>query len=203
MSSPMERTTADFQWFVVERWQEFEGESRANLLRALGLAAFYGIELVNYHTHVPGMDRPFHLAVTALAFGWALSGWGVLTLLRSRVFPEALKYVSTALDAMFLTAILLIADGPKSPLVVGYFLLLCLAALRFSLPLMRFSTGAAVAGYLFLLGNARWLRPQYRIPRYHQAIFVLALIVAGVLLGQLLRRVRAAAADYAARLAAA
>ena len=41
-------TGDDRQWFIVGRWQEYEGEGRANLLRIAGIAAFYGIELANY-----------------------------------------------------------------------------------------------------------------------------------------------------------
>lgn len=31
----------DHQWYIVGRWQEYEGEARANLLRIIGIAAFY------------------------------------------------------------------------------------------------------------------------------------------------------------------
>jgi hypothetical protein len=205
----MNDRSSEFQWFVVERWQEFGGEARANWLRMLALAAFYLVELVNYHglrlgfielPKVSGVDKPFHLAMTALTAGWTLSGWLSVMLLRQRVFPSSLKYVSTGLDLAFLTTMLLVADGPKSPLVVGYFLILCLAAIRFSLPLVRFATVGAVFGYLVLLANAAWFRPALRLPRYEQLIFVLALATAGVLLGQLLRAARAAAEDYARRL---
>ena len=37
----------DRQWFIVGRWQEYEGEGRANLLRIAGIGAFYCIELAN------------------------------------------------------------------------------------------------------------------------------------------------------------
>ena len=47
---------------------------------------------------------------------------------------------------------LTIADGPRSPLVVAYFLVIALAALRLSLPLMWMATLGSMAGYLFLLG---------------------------------------------------
>lgn len=198
----------DPEWFIVSRWQEYEGERRANLLRLLGILAFYLIELANYRgvnlgvlelPKVAGVDRQFHLAVTALAVGWAVCGWGVLVLLQRRVFPAALKFASTGLDLVFMTMILLLADGPRSPLSAVYFLLIGLAALRFSLPLVRFATAGAMAGYLALLGNALWYRESLRVPRYHQLIFLLALALAGVLAGQLVRRVREAAADYARR----
>jgi len=200
----------DPAWSIVERWQEFAGETRANLLRASGIAGFYLIELVNYHglrlgplqlAPVAGVDRGFHSLVTALAVAWVVAGCGVLILLRRRLFSPMLKYLSTGLDLCFLTAVLAVADGPASPLAVAYFLVPPLAALRFSLPLVRFAAGGAMAGYLVLLGQARWLRPEMRVPPYQQLIFLLALGLTGVLLGQMVRRAREAAQDYAARLA--
>src|SRR5205823_6107125 len=102
-----------------------------------------------------------------------------------------------------LTAVLALADGPRSPLLVAYFLVIVLAALRFSLPLIWFASGGAVAGYLFLLGFARWgsipgwAKPEQTVPRYYEAIFLLALLLTGVVLGQVIRRVRRLADAYA------
>lgn len=166
--------------------REFEGEVRANLLRAVGVSAFYLIELANYRTGT--VDRAFHMAMTALAAAWLVSAWGVFAFLRRRVFPPPLMYLSTGLDVVYLTAVLLVADGPRSPLVVVYMLLPVLAALRLSLPLVRFAAAGAVGGYLFLLGHARWFRPETAVPRYHEAIVLLSLALCGVLLGQILRR---------------
>ncbi|MGA2033181.1 MAG: hypothetical protein ABSG68_13060 [Thermoguttaceae bacterium] len=189
----------DRQWFIVGRWHEYEGEARANFLRIAGIGAFYCVELTNYYTGV--VDRPFHQAITGLALLWAMVGLGVLYCLARHIFPGFLKFASTAADIVLLTAILMVADGPKSPLVVGYFLVITLATLRFSLRLVWFATVAAMAGYLFLLGFARWFTERdVRIPRYHQAIFLLALALTGIVLGQAIRRVRRMAREYAARL---
>ena len=45
----------DRAWYIVGRWQEYEGEARANLLRLAAVAAFYAIELINYY----GVDLGF------------------------------------------------------------------------------------------------------------------------------------------------
>lgn len=198
----------DFHWFVSVRRQEYEGEARANLVRVLAIAAFYVVELINYRglnlpfltmPPVEGVDWPFHLAVTVLAGAWALTGWGVVLFLRRGIFPAGLKYFSTACDFCYLTAILLVADGPKSPVTAAYFPLLALSALRFDLGLVRFAASFAVGGYLFLTAHAAWLRPQLCVPRYASANFVLALIFVGILLGQVIRRTRALAEDYSSR----
>ena len=201
--------TLERQWFVVGRWQEYEGEARANLLRIIGIAAFYIVELINYHGfHLGFLDMPkvgdvtpaFHQAVTALAVAWTMVGLGILLCLRGHIFPAHLKFISTGCDIVLLTAILTVADGPRSPLVVGYLLVVALATLRFNLPLVWFATGGSMAGYLFLLGHARWFREATRVPRYHQLMFLLALVLTGVVLGQVIRRVRWMAQDYADRL---
>jgi hypothetical protein len=193
----MTAENADRQWFIAGRWQEFEGESRANLLRVAGIAFFYLIELLN-RANVP---RPFHIAVTALAAAWVLTAWAVYICLKRRVFPFAMKYLSTGVDLLLFTCLLLLADGPRSPLVVGYFFILCLAALRFSVPLVRFATAGAAISYVVVFRQALWLRPALAVSRNHELIVVLALVLCGVTLGQILRRVRALAEDYARRLA--
>ncbi|MFO0965047.1 MAG: hypothetical protein U0793_05600 [Gemmataceae bacterium] len=196
-TSPNER-----HWHILSRWQEFEGEGRANLLRMIGLSAFYGVELINYHgLHIGPIDmpavvdRPFHLSVTFVTLAWAMLSLGVLYCRRNGIFPFYLKFISTSCDLLLLTTTLTLADGPRSPLVVVYFLIVALAALRFSLRLIWFATAGAAAGYLFLLGFARWgsapgwPKPDMSLPRYHQVIFLLALILTGVILGQVIRRV--------------
>jgi hypothetical protein len=203
----------DREWFIVGRLQEFEGEGRANLLRLIGIAVFYVVELINYYgvdlsfvQLEPVVDRPFHLAMTLLTLAWTMLCVSVLLCRRQRIFPQWLKYISTGCDIVLLTSILMLADGPRSPLVVVYLLLIGLASLRFSLPLVWFATAGSVAGYLFLLGFARWgavpgwEKPNQIVPRYYQIIFVVALVLTGVLVGQVIRRVRRLAEEYAARL---
>jgi len=200
----------DRQWFIVGRWQEYEGEARANTLRIIAVGAFYIVELINYNGLRLGFfempkvaEQSFHQAVTALAVAWTVVGLGVLFCLSHRFLPRILKFVSTGCDILLLTLILVVASGPSSPLVVGYFLLIALSALRFNLPLVRFATVGSMAGYLCVLAHAKWFATDLRVPRYHQIIFLLALGLTGIVLGQVIRRVRHLAWEYAERLAAA
>ena len=41
MASDPSAARDDREWFIVGRWQEYEGEARANLLRIAGIGAFY------------------------------------------------------------------------------------------------------------------------------------------------------------------
>ena len=212
-SAPIHRTAAERAWFIAGRWEEYEGEGRANLLRLVGITAFYAVELVNYYglnlgfiQMEPVVDRPFHLAVTMLSVAWAMLCLSVLVCRTQGIFPFWLKFISTGADLVLLTTILTLADGPRSPLVVAYFLVISAAALRFSLRLIWFASAGAVAGYLFLLGFARWgsipgwPKPDMTVPRYYQVIMVLALVLTGVVLGQVIRRVRRFADTYARRM---
>jgi hypothetical protein len=213
-ASAADRTAHDErQWFIVGRFEEFEGEGRANLLRMAGIAAFYAVELVNYHGLNLGflemprvVERPFHLAVTLLTLVWATLCLGVLLCRRNGVFPSWLKFLSTGCDLVLLTSVLVLADGPRAPLAVVYLLIIATAGLRFSLPLVWFATGGAVACYLFLLGFARWGKlpegwppSDMHLPRYAQVTFLLALVLCGVVMGQVVRRVRALAETYLRR----
>src|SRR6187402_1433028 len=92
------------EWYIVNRWLEFEGESRANLLRAVAVGVFYTVQLYQYYI-VKQADvaaLPFHQQATALAVAWALLALGVTVCLRRQIFPAALKYVSTAADIVLL-----------------------------------------------------------------------------------------------------
>jgi hypothetical protein len=212
MAVPLVPGADDRAWYIVGRWEEYEGEARANLLRLAAVAAFYAIELINYYGVDLGVirfpkvrDPAFHRTVTAIAAAWVLLGLGVHLWLRMRFMPAALKYVATGLDAVLMTVLLMVADGPRSPLVVGFFLIPAMATLRFRLRLVWFATIAAVLGYVWLLGWASWIREvrDIRVPRYHELIFLTALAMSGIIQGQVLRRVKSMAAEYARRQSAA
>ena len=204
-----EHDADDRSWYIVGRWQEYQGEGRANLLRIIGIAAFYGVELANYRglrlgffemPRIETVDRPFHLAVTALAVAWTMTALAVHICLRRQVFPASLKLLSTGADIVLLTCVLCVSNGPRSPLVVGYFLIVALAALRFSLPLVRFATAGSMLGYLAVLGHAKWLAVRdLRVPRYHEVMFLLVLALTGITIGQVLRAVRSMAVEYGSR----
>lgn len=201
------REPNDLSWYIVGRWREYEGEAQANLLRLAGIAAFYLVELANYRgvrlgfLNLPQVvDRPYHLAVTSVAVAWTMVAIAVHLCLSRRIFPSGLKYTSTVGDLVFLTCVLVVSNGPASPLIAIYFVVVALSILRFSLPLVRVATMGGMASYLFLIGYAKWFGPEsMRVPRYHQILFFLALGMTGIILGQSLRRMKSMAEEYAAR----
>jgi hypothetical protein len=205
---------ADSQWYIVGRWQEYDGELRANLIRTISIAAFYAVEILGYYgvdlawLHIePEFSRQFHLAVSALAAAWMIMAFGTFYCLRMEVFPESLKYATTAIDLILLTAMIAAASGPRSPLVMGYFVILAVAALRLQVWLVWCATLGSLAGYLFLLGFAKWHDTWFSlphrdlaVPRYTQLITLLALALTGITLGQMIRRVKAMCEDYSRRI---
>ncbi len=211
MSSKATQEPSNRDWYIVSRWHEYEGEARANLLRIAGIGAFYLVELLDYHglrlgsLEIPAIvSKPLHQVITGLALAWALAGMAVLICLKHHIFPAGLKYATTAADLVFLTLILLAASGPQSPLIIGYFLIIVLATLRFSLGLVRFAAVGAVAGYLIVLGYGRWFadRP-LTVPRHQQLIMVIGLALTGIILGQVIRRAARMAEEYGERVVAA
>jgi hypothetical protein len=193
--------------FVLERWQAYDAESRANVLRIIAIGVFYLAHLWSYFSaqgKVPNygffqvadageIGKRFHIEITLLAVTWTILALGVLLSLQQRIFPSWLPYLTTSCDMILLSLVLCISNGPRSPLVAGYFLILVLAALRLSLPLMRFATATTALAYLVLLGCNKWLpladslRDAQRVPRYHQIIVLAAIVLAGIMLGQIIR----------------
>ena len=202
--------TADQSWFIATRWEQYQAEGRANLLRLIALVLFYAVEVVHYYglpldfLELPPAgpnEAAFHWAVASLTALWVIEAAVVAWSLHVRFFPRWLPYASTAADLLLLTMVLMLGHGPQSPLLVAYFVVVAMAALRVDLPLLWFAAGGAAAGYLFLLGYARFYAPErdLRVPRFHELLFLVGLALTAVVLGQLVRRVRRLAADYARR----
>ena len=216
-------TEADRSWFIAQRWQAYEAESRANLLRIIAIGVFYLVHLWSYFGSqgwLPNygflqiaesgeISKRFHLLITLVAVAWAMLALGILLALQNRIFPRWLPYFSTGCDIVLLTSIVCLGGMARSPLIVGYFLILILATLRLSLPLVWSATAACAAAYMCVLGCAKW--PEHlglteslgqtandlRVPRYHELIVLVAMLMAGVMLGQIVRRVRHLVETYA------
>jgi hypothetical protein len=201
----------DRQWFIVGRWQEYEGEARANLLRIVAIGVFYIVQLVSFYASTSHDDtdafneaQTFHQAATALAVAGSLVSLAILLCLRRRIFPASLKFISTASDIILLTSLASIGSGPKSPLVVVYFLIIAMAGLRFSLRLVWCATICSMLGYLTLVGikDEAWFDPVHFVAPVEQVMTLCSLGLTGIVLGQVIRRVRALADDYSRRVAA-
>jgi hypothetical protein len=199
-------------WVDARRLEGWAGEARVNLIRVAALLVFYGHHLLNVYVFQddPSLRGRFHFSVSALALSWSVMAFVVFYCLARRWAPPALKYVATAWDLGLITLLLAEGDGPRSPLLVLYFLVIVAAALRLSLPLVYLATLGSVLSYLLLLGGYAWYQigwEEYysnsavRIPRPTQVIVVLALGTAGFLAGQLVRQAHRLVRGYPVRIA--
>jgi len=146
---------------------------------------------------VEGVDEAFHAASTALAVAWVAVAAAVLVAIKNQIFPPILKYLSTTADLILMTAVLTLADGPRSPMLLVLFLIVVLAGMRLERRLVAFTTAGAVLGYLFSVGEVLLRRPDLRVPAHWQITTVAALVLCGVVVTAILVEVRRAVEAYA------
>ena len=187
--------------------QAVDAEQRVNLIRISAIASFYLIHL--WHMSVPSLSEGtagmlgleagqsvpagVHLSVTLLCLGWLMQAFAVHLMIAHRRVSNGLVTAVTVGDFVWLTAILCLSSGPAGPMVSGYFLILMLTGVRFNLRLVRVATVVAAFSYLVLLGVTRWPLGIVEeiglktVPRYHQVMILVAIILSGVIVGQIVR----------------
>jgi hypothetical protein len=196
------------RWADARRLEAWAGETRVNLIRAAALVAFYGHHLLNvYVFRDDTAGGTFHVEVTAIVVAWTVSVGILYACLARRWVPPALKFVATAWDLALVTALLTVSpDGPRSPLVFLYFVVVAAAPLRLSLPLVQFATLGAWAAALVAVGQYAFVRvgseayyapgSPYRMARTAEVIFLMALGAVGLLGGQSVRQARRLVQGY-------
>ncbi len=197
----------EIEWRDTQRLESWAGETRLNLIRLVAIAVFYGRHLIEAMASPAGspVRGAYHAQVTCLCLLWASGAVVMHMRLARRRMDIWLKYAATGYDAVMITGLCALAGGPKTPLVLLYFPLIAAAPLRLSLRLVYVATGCAIAGYLILLGHYAWYvvgfrkyysTPELRIPRSQEAIWLLAMLVCGVLAGQVVRQMHRMTARY-------
>ncbi len=170
------------------------------MLRVGFVALFYALQLVHYSCFAERNDADilFQRQVTWLAAGYLCVSLGVLVALRQRFFPDALKFVTCGFDVCLLTVAAAIGAGPDSPLMVGYFVIIAMAALRFSLPVIWMATLGSMAGYLLLVGrvDSTWFDAEHTTPVIQQLLMFAGLGATGVAVGQVVRMMRQASQRF-------
>lgn len=188
-------------------WLARAADSRANLVRIAAIACFYAVHLLNVFLPAWGWKElagglglgqhpvpPMaHLCVSVIVFAWLAQAAAVHAALAIGCIPERAALAVVLGDVLWLSAVLGCSTGPAGPMVAGYSLIVVLAGLRLNLWLVRWGTVAAVAGYLGVLGAARWpvgVLQQLDIdtvPRWHQMMTLLAIVFTGTAVGQTVR----------------
>ena len=130
-------------WFIVSRWQAYRGEVRANIVRMLAVAIFYGIHLYTGY-QVATAAEPFERAVTSVVIAWSLVVLLVFFCLQRRFFPDWLKYFTTVADILLLTWVVVLGTAASSPAIVAYFVIVAMSALRMQVRLVWCATGCCL-----------------------------------------------------------
>jgi hypothetical protein len=193
---------------AAERIESLAGEVRVNLVRLVALIAFYAQHLANVYIFrdSDAADPSFHAVATAIVVAWAVAVVVLHVLLVRRLWLPNLKYAATLWDTAMITALVVAAGGPRSPLCILYLLVIAAVPLRLSLRLAYVATFSCMGGYLLALGyyvyflvgyEQYYATAELRIPRSAEIIFLLALATSGFLAGQIVRQSKRLARGYA------
>ena len=140
-----------------------------------------------------GSDYKYYLA-RMLIFGiWALASIVLQFLLKRPQWKDPICYTWAAIDIVLYSSLLLFADPPRGPLLVGYPMLICASALFYRRTFVIFMSSGCGLGFLtlvFLSSNPDFSKPDF------VAIFLTGLAVIGLILSTMIRRIRALCAYY-------
>ena len=186
--------------------QAIAAERRVNIVRVAAIVVFYLVHFLRvngprFSELFPSLNLNFgsqvpmvvHVCVSVLCFGWLMQCVLVYQHTNRDRISDWLGVYVTLGDLGWLTALLCMSTGPASPMVSGYFLIIMLTGIRFDLRLTRIATVAAGLSYLFLLGAARWPFGLLReiklesVSRFHQIVTVVSIVLAGIIVGQIVR----------------
>lgn len=182
--------------YITGRWLEYEGELRAGLLRVLLITCFYGVELYQYlsATQVDDGLRLFHRQATYISATWLLVSLGALVAITRQYLPAGLKYTTSVIDCLLLTAVAWFGSGAASPLVCLYLLLVMMAGLRGSLRLIWFTTISSLICFVFLLYAPLYVNASGKsvesVKPIEIMVIMLGIAASGVVTGQVVRMVR-------------
>ena len=186
------------------REEAWLGELRLNWVRLIALAGLYLQHvLVSSWSQGVVVSPEFNRAVDWICSGWLLAILAVFYCLYRRWMPPYLKFGSALWDLTACGVVISLGDGPRSGLLVLLPVLVGASAVRLSMGLVWFSSMGAILCYLAVLGRYAWFQvgfekyyatPGLRIPRTQECIMIIALVVAGLVAGQVVRQAHRLAA---------
>jgi hypothetical protein len=195
-------------WEAARRIESFAGEIRVNRLRLAAIIIFYARHLIDIYLNP--LNRQFsgryHLWVTFIVLAWTAEVIWLHWALSHRRVGEKLKFISVIWDLVMVTMLGIVAGGPKTPLMLLYFIVIASAPLRMSLRVVWVATLGAMAGDAIVVMYYAWYvigfhkyyaTPEVRLSRSAEFIWFLSLGVAGLLAGQVVRQMRRLTGGYA------
>ena len=204
----IERPDESASWAAARRIESWAGEIRVNRLRLAAIIVFYVRFLIDFYVNRGNRASlgKYYLFVTLIVLAWAALVLWLHWALSQRRMGEKLKYISVIWDLAMVTLLGIVARTPQTPLMLLYFIVIASAPLRLSLRLVWVATLGAMVGYASVLAYYAWWligwdkyysTPELRIPRSTEVIWLLAMGVAGLLAGQVVRQMRRISAGYA------
>jgi hypothetical protein len=171
----------------LKRRETWAGDQKANRIRLAAVGLFTINEFINYHVwHV--VDKKFHVGSLLIVGIWVAATALFSIMLREHIWPRAISYVIVSTDVLLLTWLLFLADGPKSPLVVLYFLIVALSGVRVDPMVCLYTAAASAFGYGAVLEFVKRQKPEFLVPPHHAIIVALALLLMGVVMAHLVGR---------------
>jgi len=166
--------------------------------RALGFGVFYGVAVVNYLRGE--IDWGYYWRVSVLLTAWLAASVVCQRAMTRQGARFPARLVWGTFDAAFLLAVMLLADGVASPLIVAYPLLIVAAGLWFRVRFVTYMTVLAVLSYGVLVVDFYWIRPEL-VPQFdpsvdRHVINVVGLLVEGAMVAYLVHRVRTLSKFY-------
>ena len=179
------------------REEEYEGERKITVLRNLALVLLYLNELLDFHV-LGAVDAGFHRSVTLLTVGYGAAAAAFWLLVRRGVYRRWFKYAAMLSDALFLTLVLAVADGPSSPLVPLYYLLIAVSALRYNRKAVLAAAVYSAAAFLGLQFHALAARPAVAAAPAAAVLQVICLLLMGLAAGYVVHQLRGLVSRFAA-----
>jgi serine/threonine-protein kinase len=176
------------------------GQSLRRWIRRQPVLAWHTVSLgsllllvqVIYAIH-PHREVDYHLQISGVLVVWMMA-CGALQWLMNREVGTASgalrggwsHYFWSAVDALFLTALLSVVEPPLGPFLGGFLVLVCSSGLFFQTRLVVFTTVIAMLAYSGLLV----LRPEEAPPPHYALLFLVTLAIAGLVVGYQVWRMR-------------
>jgi len=180
------------------RWARRE-PALASRLIALGI--FFAVEWYNFARQFENPRfRQFHWNVSILVVIWVVTAVVFQQGMKSPRWSFPARFVWGTLDSLLLLAVLRLADGAASPLVVGYPLLIVGSGLWFRVRFVWFIAVLSLISYGILIVDFYHWRPDlqqsFDVNPDRHVIFAMALVVIAGGVSYLVHRVRTLSTFY-------
>ena len=176
------------------RMRHWSRREPALVSRLVMLTLCLGIAQLSY-TIGNDADIFIHLKVLGCLFVWGAASFFCQWLMNHKQWAEDARFLWAAADVILFSLIILFADDLKTPIVIGYPLLIAGAGLWFRERMVWFTAAVSVVAYALLV--AEYIHRNGRIDAPHNhVIFVLGLVILAFVMGYQVHRVRALSRYY-------